>query len=63
MKTKGSDGAFNFEYHPGNVSDKEWKRIQKRAMKNNPALADTMGEESTKRRKSAAKQWKNRGSN
>lgn len=63
MKAKGSDGAFNFEYHPGNVSDNEWKRIQKRALKNNPELKDTRNEETIKRSRSVAKQWNNRGNN
>lgn len=42
------------------ISEAEWRRLQGRALKANPRLADTFSEESTRGRQRGAEQYRNR---
>lgn len=40
----------------GTIDDKQWLELQERALKANPALADTFSDEASRRRLEAAEQ-------
>lgn len=42
----------------GTIGDEEWRELQEKALKANPQMADTSGEEATARRLAAAEQAK-----
>lgn len=42
----------------GTISDEEWAELQRRAREANPQLADTFGDEATRRRLEANQQAK-----
>lgn len=46
---------------PGNISDKEWRDLQDRALKANPKLRDSSSRESATRAKAGAEQYRKRG--
>lgn len=48
------------ERTPSTISDREWRRLQDRALKANPRLADTFSAESVARAKAGAEQARKR---
>ena len=47
----------------GTIDDAEWRDLQQAALRANPRLAETLGDEATRRRQAAAEQWRKRGGN
>ncbi|MGD9529619.1 MAG: hypothetical protein AB7V44_22890 [Pseudonocardia sp.] len=45
------------------ITDDEWRELQERARRANPALADSLGAEATARRLAAAENFKHRRMN
>jgi hypothetical protein len=45
----------------GTISDKEWRALQARALKANPARRETFSKEATEKRKAASEQYRKRG--